>query len=183
MKLIQEALKSVRRLDNEDEPIDHDEQSSGDELDFDLDGDKSELPVDDEHASDEVRMGEEPHGKPEPDDEFNLNGVPDDAGVEPDDTGISNIANRASEDPNRRGLIRTVKDTHLVYKRETESGTYEELWIFNVGDFKNEMQTRRAILAGTDIPTNGTSSPDGKQEYSIWTSGNVEFVKVTGLPS
>jgi len=80
-------------------------------------------------------------------------------------------------------LIRTVKGTHLVYKRESEDGTFEELWVVNVGYLKNEMQVRKAILAGTDIPTSATSSPDGKQEYSIWTAGNMEMLKITGLPS
>ena len=31
------------------------------------------------------------------------------------------------DDPDRQGLIRTVKGAHLVYKRKQEDGTYDEL--------------------------------------------------------
>lgn len=172
MKFIKESLKNVRRLD--DEPTDHDEYSS-DELDFDLDGNSSKKPELDNN---------EPQEEPTIDDEFNLDQEPEEAPeTAADNTNIDNIANRASEDPNRRGLIRTAKKAHLVYKREQESGTFEELWVYNAGDMKGDLAVRRAILAGTDIPTNGTKSPDGKQEFFLWTSGNVEFIKITGLPS
>lgn len=181
MKLLQEALKSVRRLD--DEPETYNGEQATDELDFDLDGESTDgESTDDELTDDEFSLdGEAEPASEEPEGEFNLNG--DEIEQPEDRSGLDNVATQATDDPNRRGLIRTVKGSHLVYKRESEDGTFEELWVFNVADLKDEMKTRKAILAGTDIPINNTSSPDGKQEYSVWTSGNVEMLKITGLPS
>jgi hypothetical protein len=88
------------------------------------------------------------------------------------------------DDPDRQGLIRVVPNAHLVYKRAAEDGTFEELWIYNTGDsFEPELETRRAILAGTDIPANRMHSEDGSQKYSIWTAGNGQILHITGLPS
>lgn len=86
------------------------------------------------------------------------------------------------EDPDRQGLIRTVKKAHLVYKRETEDGTFEELWIYNVDTLRAEMDIRKAILAGTDIPPGKMSSPDGSQTYQLWSAGNAELIIIQGLP-
>jgi len=87
-------------------------------------------------------------------------------------------------DPDRAGIIRTVKNAHLVYKRQEEDGTYEELWIYNIHDSTNdEMDIRRDILAGTDIPAHKTKSLDGQQSYSAITMGNAQMLKVTGLPN
>lgn len=86
--------------------------------------------------------------------------------------------------PNRAGIIRTVDNAHLVYKRQSETGTYEELWIYNVHDnTHDELDIRRDILAATDIPTKKTKSPDGEQSYSIVTMGNAQLLKITGLPN
>lgn len=87
-----------------------------------------------------------------------------------------------SEDPNRAGVIRYVKGAHLVYKREQEDGTYEEMWIFNSGEFKKDMNVKKAILAGTDIPVNATASADGAQEMTMWSAGNADIVLIKGLP-
>lgn len=88
------------------------------------------------------------------------------------------------EDPDRQGLIRVVPDAHLVYKRSAEDGSFEELWIYNTGDsYESEIDTRRAILAGTDIPLNKMTSDDGSQSYTVWTAGNGQMVHITGLPS
>jgi hypothetical protein len=93
------------------------------------------------------------------------------------------VETEKSENPNRQGLIRTIKNAHLVYKRQTPDGTYNELWIYNIGNgkFRDELVIRRAILAGTDIPPNKTKSPDGTQEYEVWTIGNAQLVQITGL--
>lgn len=155
MKFLKEALKDVRRLD--DEPDANDNESL-DDLDLD---------------------GAESTGDDQPDDELNLDVDSEEGTDEP----IDGIANQAVEDPNKRGLIRTVKKAHLVYKRETEDGSFEELWVINVGGMKDELKIRKAILAGTDIPTNNIKSPDGKQSYTVWTSGNVEMVHIVGMPS
>ena len=101
----------------------------------------------------------------------------------PDNEKLDAITDKASEDPDKQGVIRTVKGAHLVYKRQTEDGTYEELWIYNSGTMRDELDVRKAILAGTDIPTDKTSSPDGSQEYEIWSSGNAEILQIKGLPN
>jgi len=80
-------------------------------------------------------------------------------------------------------LIRTVKGSHLVYKRKSEDGTYEELWIYNAGNMRDELEVRKAILAGTDIPTSKTQSPDGSQKYELWSAGNAEMLQIQGLPN
>jgi len=87
-------------------------------------------------------------------------------------------------DPNRAGIIRTVDNAHLVYKRQAENGTYEELWIYNIHDATNdELDIRRDILAGTDIPAKKTKSADGAQSYSVSTMGNAQMLKISGLPN
>lgn len=89
------------------------------------------------------------------------------------------------EDPDRQGLIRVVPGAHLVYKRVNEEGTFEELWIYNIpeNDLNGELEIRRAIIAGTDIPRNKTQSEDGVQSYELWTAGNAQLIKIVGLPS
>lgn len=115
-------------------------------------------------------------GQP-PDEEDDL------ASQQEEDPGLDAMANKASEDPDRQGLIRKVPKAHLVYKRQTEEGQYEELWIYNAGEIKDELTIRKAILAGTDIPVTKTKSPDGAQQYEMWTTGNVEMLLIKGLPN
>jgi len=87
-------------------------------------------------------------------------------------------------DPDRAGVIRTVKNAHLVYKRQAEDGTYDELWVYNIHDATHDdLDIRRDILAGTDIPVKKTKSPDGKQSYSINTMGNAQMLSISGLPN
>lgn len=87
----------------------------------------------------------------------------------------------ATEDPNKQGLIRTIPGAHLVYKRQSSDGNFEELWLYNVNELQKELDIRKAILAGTDIPTNKTESPDGKQTYELWSAGNAEIMCIKGL--
>ena len=89
----------------------------------------------------------------------------------------------AVEDPDRQGLIRTVSQAHLVFKREVDDGTFTELWLYNIQQMHQQTKVKRAILAGTDIPPNSLQSPDGSQTYRIWAVGNVEMLEITGLPS
>lgn len=89
-----------------------------------------------------------------------------------------------SEDPDFQGDIRTVKGADLVYKRKTEDGNFEELWIYNVGsDIRQETQIRKAILAGTDIVPSQRESEDGTQHAETSTLGNVQYLRITGLPN
>ncbi len=88
------------------------------------------------------------------------------------------------EDPKRAGLIRVVDNAHLIYKRQSENGTYEELWIYNIrNDANDELKIRRDILAGTDIPPQKTRSPDGVQSYTSTTMGNAQMLEIKGLPN
>lgn len=87
-------------------------------------------------------------------------------------------------DVERAGVIRTVPNAHLIYKQQSEDGTFEELWIYNTGnEFKDELKIRREILAGTDIPPKKTKSPDGSQSYMLTSLGNAQFVHIKGLPN
>lgn len=88
------------------------------------------------------------------------------------------------DDPDYQGFIRTVPDAHLVYKRQQPDGTFNELWVYNIGnDFRKELEIRKGILAGTDIPLNKMKSPDGGQQYELWTAGNAQMMFITGVPS
>lgn len=136
-----------------------DDPEDQDELDVDPEGEdsvESEFP-DEEAQSDEFGDSEE---------------FDDQEGdVEPEEP----------EDPNRQGMIRTVKGAHLVYKREVEDGTFEELWMYNATNLRDEIVIRKAIIAGTDIPVNRSESPDGSQTTELWTAGNAEMLLIKGL--
>ena len=103
----------------------------------------------------------------------------------PSDQPDSNIDGFEVEgDPNKQGLIRTVRGAHLVYKRKNEEGTFDELWVFGTGeDMKNTLAVRRAILAGTDIPPRSTKSLNGNQSYTLTSMGNGQILHITGLPN
>jgi len=86
------------------------------------------------------------------------------------------------DDPTKAGVIRAVKNAHLVYKKQTEDGTFAELWIYNVHrNSHDELDIRRDILAGTDIPKTKTRSVDGIQHYTITTMGNAQLLQINGL--
>jgi hypothetical protein len=108
----------------------------------------------------------------------------EDEGLEGEDDLLGDEENADGSDPDFQGVIRTVTGACLVYKRKTEDGTYEELWIYNVGkNMRNEVKTRRSILAGTDIPPHDVASEDGSQTVETTTVGNVQYLKITGLPN
>lgn len=89
-----------------------------------------------------------------------------------------------SGDPNKQGIIRVVKGAHLVYKRRSNEGTFEELWVFNIGDnYNTEREIQQAILAGTDIPSGRTMSRDGQQQFSSYVMGNAQMIHISGLPN
>lgn len=90
--------------------------------------------------------------------------------------------NAEIEDPDKQGLIRQVPKAHLVYKRRMDNDTFEELWIYNVNHLTNDTKIRQAILAGTDISLASNQSSDGTKKCTIWSIGNAECVKLTGIP-
>lgn len=86
------------------------------------------------------------------------------------------------EDPDKQGLIRQVPKAHLVYKRRMDNDTFEELWIYNVTQLTNDTKIRQAILAGTEISLASSQSPDGAKKCVVWSMGNAECIKLTGIP-
>lgn len=188
--MILTELMRVRKLDQSDTDNDAPKEPVDQEDDLGTtDGDVDAIRFDDDDEFD----GEDTELE-DPDDTFQLDDE-NDSGVDGSDEGFEDpelddlIPDEGNggesaepEDPNRAGVIRYVKGAHLVYKREQEDGTYEEMWIFNSGKFKQDINTKKAIVAGTDIPPNATRSPDGAQELKMWSAGNADVVVITGLP-
>lgn len=89
------------------------------------------------------------------------------------------------EDPNFQGTIRTVVGACLIYKRRESGNTFEELWVYSTDsrNIKVENDIRNSILAGTDIDPQTQRSPEGDQNVSTESVGNVQFLHITGLPN
>lgn len=172
MKYLKEALVGFSKEDNKQSTDDHDDNINDvDDPDHDeLDDLDAELGLDDE--TDDV------DGDPEDDFSSDVD-INDDPDKHDDHEPIPQDSE--PEDPNKQGLIRNIKQAHLVYKRQNEAGTFEELWIYNVNNLRDGLETRKRILAGTDIPVTKTSSPDGTETYKIWSVGNAELMLITGL--
>lgn len=173
MKFLQELVQ-FKRIDAEDtDEIRDDEGLLGDELSPE---DESDDELSDGALGDELSnetSGEE--GMSSDDELVGGEDTPDDFSEEmPEEPS-------EPEDPNRQGMIRTVKGAHLVYKREVEDGTFEELWQYNTSTLRDEITVRKAILAGTDIPVNKAQSPDGSQSFETWAAGNAELMLIRGL--
>lgn len=199
MKFLQEAIRSIKRLDAEQPPTDDQELPPEDQsIDFDdLDGLDLDLDGEDENEPDDVENPELDGEDEFPEDDENYDPATAGGGSTGGDAGgsvsgeddfgqgdnpeLDQVATAATEDPDKQGVLRTVKGAHLVYKRASGDGGFEELWMYNVGTLKDELDIRKSILAGTDIPVNRTSSEDGSQEYSIWSAGNAELIHITGL--
>lgn len=210
MKLLQEVLKGVHRID--------DQPAQEADFDLDLDDDDSTAdPTSDEDAPldlDDDTTSDDPDGTSVPDmdnggnwnapapsgggggfggagagadpaagGDVSLDSDEDQPGEQEDHPELDGLAGEVAEDPDRQGLIRAVKSAHLVYKRSTEDGTFEEMWIYNVTDMRAQLEIKKAILAGTDIPVNKMTSPDGAQTYQIWSAGNAEMLLIKGLPN
>lgn len=91
-----------------------------------------------------------------------------------------------TQDSDMQGIIRKVRNAHLAYKRVESDGTFTELWVYNTGakdKFRDELEIRKDILAGTDIAPNKTQSEDKTQMLQLWSAGNVQMMKITGLPN
>jgi hypothetical protein len=106
-----------------------------------------------------------------------------DANAQPDEYSAGENSG-SPENEDFQGDLREIPGARLVYKRKTETGTYDELWVYVMSkSMRDESNIRQNILAGTDIEQNAQQSPDGKQSYSMWTIGNRQMIKVSGLPS
>lgn len=99
-----------------------------------------------------------------------------------DTDDIEGIDQEDGSSDDKEPTIRKVAGAHLVHKKPTEDGAFEELWIFPMnGTVKDEVSLRRAILAGTDIKPGKMESDDGSQSYTLWTAGNAQIMHITGL--
>lgn len=157
-------------LDDLDDQSNDFEEFDTDELDFDDESQYDNNKLDDEMDSDtELDVGEDDLDLDEPSE----NGQ--DSEIDLDDEEVD-----ADED--YQGNIRTIRGAHLVYKRATEDGTFEELWIYNVGKNRAaEAKIRNAIMAGSDVDVNRDVSEDGSQKVETYTVGNVQYIKLIGV--
>lgn len=114
-----------------------------------------------------------------------LNKQSDDSYNDSEDRNQSEDSDEEDEgDPDRQGVIRTIKDAHLIYKRKDGDGTFTELWEYDISKgTKDEFRIRSAILNGTDIDHKTSTSPDNKQQYTLWTSNTRQMMQISGLPN
>jgi hypothetical protein len=111
------------------------------------------------------------------------NAQDDETGAGPDEELDINNEIPQSDDPNKQGILRAIDNAHLIYKRENAEGTFDELWIYSVdSSMENELNIRRNILAGTDIPPKKSKSDDGNQSYTLTTMGNAQILNILNLP-
>lgn len=121
---------------------------------------------------------EEPEAELLPDIEFDDDGVLVRGIDELDDDQLA-----VKNDINKRGVIRRIKNAHLIYKRQNSTGSFDELWIFNSSsNMTDALDIQRDILAATDIGPRQTTSEDGSQKYKLSTVGDVQYLEITGLP-
>lgn len=89
------------------------------------------------------------------------------------------------EDPlgGEEPVTRFVPGAHLIYKRQSDVDSFEELWIYAVDVKKPTDHTKieQQILAGTDIDPSSMASEDGSQQASVWHAGNAKYMHLTGL--
>jgi len=113
-------------------------------------------------------------GEDEDEDEDEVKGFDDD----------DEMGSMAEPEPDKyEGIVRSIRGAYLVSKKRQPDETYTEVWIYNVGgQFEDESNIRRGILAGTDIDPTKSFSEDGSQEAVIKTVGNVQFLTLVGLP-
>jgi len=159
-----------------------DQQPDNEEHDYDIWADEEE----EEMAGD---MPPNDNVDPEHEEEKNYDNALNDQNDDPNEElgkRENEMGQEENQDPNRQGMIRRVPGAHLVYKRQSdEADDYNELWVYKMNDnqFKDVLSIRKQILSGTDIPRNKTMSDDGEQTSHTWTSGNVQFLEIKGLPN
>ena len=101
----------------------------------------------------------------------------------PDNDEFDDLDPDTEEAPRYDGIVRAIKGTYLVSKKEQPDETYTEVWVYNVGDeFEDEANIRKSILSATDIDPTKNFSEDGSQEAVMKTVGNVQFLTLSGLP-
>jgi len=89
-----------------------------------------------------------------------------------------------SDVPQYDGIVRSVKGAYLVSRKQQPDQTFTEVWIYNTDrKYENEANTRKAILAGTDIDPKTSVSEDKSQKAIYKSIGNVQFLTIVGLPN
>lgn len=85
--------------------------------------------------------------------------------------------------PEQEAVKRSVKGAHLVFKRQADVDTYEELWIYEINpkDPMAHAKVEELILAGTDISPTSMASEDGSQRAKSWVAGNAKMLHLSGL--
>lgn len=159
--------------------------------DFEIDDvpeDDLEFDVDDidsfDSEQDEFSLDDESQMDDDPDLDMDSVGQDTDVDLESDGESLEDDELEDDEDEDYQGNIRTVKGAHLVYKRMTEDGTYDELWIYNVGKNKPaEQKIRNAILAGAGTGDNMGEEGEEPKQPETYTVGNVQYIKLTGVPN
>ena len=79
-------------------------------------------------------------------------------------------------------MVNKIKCAHILVKKQSEALAIQER--LKQGEkFYDELDVRRDILAGTDIPVNKTKSDDGSQSTDSWNVGNIQYIEIKGLPN
>lgn len=83
----------------------------------------------------------------------------------------------------QQSVTRFVPGAHLIYKRQSDVDSFEELWIFRL-DPKSPTAgsgIEEQIFAGTDIDPATMASEDGTQVAKVWIAGNAKYIHISGL--
>lgn len=183
LKKFYPEYKNVNGLNAEDEEkyISRFELPMDDELESDYDAPES---VSTDDLNDYLRNKKDDYDFDGEDSEDDSTlGDQEDAQDGMQDDGVENGEEEQEGQNDFQGLIRTVRGACLVYKRKNESGTFDELWIYNVGNnLKDETNIRRGILSGTDINPDTQMSDDGTQRAKTFSVGNVQYLNLLNIP-
>lgn len=101
----------------------------------------------------------------------------------PDELDLESSGGDVDEFGAGEPVTRFVPGAHLIYKRQSDVDSFEELWIYavNVKSPTEHAKIEQQILAGTDIDANTMASEDGNQRATPWHAGNAKYLHLTGL--
>lgn len=111
------------------------------------------------------------------------NGGDDDIEGDTDELDLESEGGEFDEMGGGEPVTRFVPGAHLVYKRQSDVDSFEELWIYpvNVKSPTEHAKVEQQILAGTDIDPSTMASEDGNQRATPWHAGNAKYLHLTGL--
>lgn len=131
-----------------------------------------------------LKPGEKPDDEEELDDEGNP--------VKPEDKVFEALSPFAKAEQNQKlvvddlkvqGSVRRVSRAKLLWKKKEGDGTFTERWMYLAQSISDLVEIKRKILAGTDIPVNKTTSPDGHQGFVMEQFGDCVFLTINGVVS